>query len=409
MRFSDLTIESLTSVVTNKSRTFLLLLGLVIGIASVATVVSVGDGATIVIGQLFKGYSPASIEVKPNYNIIWKNNYRLATFNRDDLRDLNNKIDSIKGIVPAVFAKKKVFHKTHKMETEVMGTYPMFFKIREMDIEAGRIFNMEDDHQLRKVAVIGQELKQNLFGRSPAVGEFISIKGWGKVEVIGVLKELEMNSVANKISGRKAHDEYVFMPVSTINRRLGQDFKIRFLQAEAISVDQVEIAKAEILGVLRYNHGKFDGKYDKFKVETLSGVLDTVRTAISTLTGFIACIAGISLVVAGVGVMNIMLITVKERTREIGTRKALGAAPHIILNQIILETILLCGSGGIVGAVVSAIAVKIIAHMTDWPSVLNVKMVILSVSLSVITGLVFGLIPASRASDMDPVEALRYE
>ena len=409
MRFSDLTTESLTSVITNKSRTFLLLLGLIIGIASVATVVSVGDGATSVISELFKGYSPSTIEVKPNYNVIWKNNYRLASFTRDDLRDLNNKVESIKGIVPAVFAKKKVSYKTHKMDTQIMGTYPMFFKIREMEIESGRFFNMEDDHQLRKIGVIGQELKQDLFGRGPAVGKFISVKGWGKIEVVGVLKELELNSVANKISGQKAHDEYVFMPVSTINRRLGQNFKIRFLQAEAVSEREVEIAKAEILGVLRYNHGKFEGKYDKFKVESLVGLLNTIRTTISTLTGFIACIAGISLVVAGVGVMNIMLITVKERTREIGTRKALGAAPHIILNQIILETILLCGSGGIIGAVVSAIAVKIIAHVTDWPSVLNVKMVILSVSLSVITGLVFGLIPASRASDMDPVEALRYE
>ena len=409
MRFSDLTVEALTSVVTNKSRTFLLLLGLVIGISSVVTVVSVGDGANKVIDELFQGYGPNTIEVSPDYNIAWKNNYRVATFTREDLRDLNSKVNSIKGIVPAVFCDKKISYKTNKMKTKLMGTFPMFFKLKKMEIEAGRFFVMEDDKQLRKVAVIGQELKQQLFGRGPAVGKFIKIQKMGKVEVIGVIKDLEVNSIVNKLSGSGAHNEYVFMPASTIKRRLGQNTRIKFLQAEANSQEEVEKAKAEILGVLRYNHGKFEGKYDKFKVEAMKTLLDTTRSASATLTGFIACIAGISLVVAGVGVMNIMLITVKERTREIGTRKALGAAPHVILNQIILETILLCGSGGIIGAIVSAIAVRVIAHFSEWPSMLNVKMVILAVSLAVFTGLIFGLIPASRASDMDPVEALRYE
>jgi len=157
------------------------------------------------------------------------------------------------------------------------------------------------------------------------------------------------------------------------------------------------------------NHGKWDGKHEKFTIQEMGAVLSMIDTTTGTITAFISIIAGIALVVAGIGIMNIMLVSVKERTREIGTRKALGAKQASILNQFVVETLLLCGLGGLAGVGLAAGAISLVAKLSSWPALISWGVVRLSVILSLTTGLIFGLYPASRAARMDPVEALRYE
>lgn len=410
MTFSDTFQESVQAITTNKSRSVLLLLGLVIGISAVVTVVSIGDGAAVVISDILGGFGSKTIMIMPNWNAMEGKGRRgrLEEITRQDIKDLNEKVPALRGVTPQITTEVDLRRGFREERVQLMGTLPLFLEVNDLQIAEGRGLWDGDDEYMQKVAVIGADLKKSLFGASEAVGEMITLTGYGEVQVIGVLRYKEMNAIAAMADFDNSYNNTLFVPASTVERLGGSSF-IYFLQGEAVSEERVEEAITDILAILRYNHGQFEGKKDKFTAEAMGALIDTIGSTIKTLTLFISFIAGISLVVAGVGVMNIMLVSIKERTREIGTRKALGAAPYVILNQIMLETILLCGSGGIAGAALSAAAVHIIAHFSGWPALINMKMMIVSIVLALVTGLTFGLIPASRAADMDPVEALRYE
>jgi putative ABC transport system permease protein len=190
---------------------------------------------------------------------------------------------------------------------------------------------------------------------------------------------------------------------------VGGSSQIFFLTGEAVSAEKIDDARQQIMSILERNHGKWDGKVEKYIVQEMGQVLAMIDTATGTLTTAISIIAGIALLVAGIGIMNIMLVSVKERTREIGVRKALGATQASILNQFLLETLVLCGGGGLFGVGFAIAAIQLVAAITKWPAMVSLSVIQLAVILSLVTGLVFGLYPASRAARMDPVEALRYE
>ncbi len=410
MNFSDLFRESFSAISTNKSRSLLLLMGLVIGIAAVVTVVSIGDGASVVIQDLLGGYGSKSILIIPNWSVIEESRgeYDYEELTREDVTALNEQVSALVGVTPQISMELPVRRGGKEETVQIMGTLPLFLEVNGLEVAEGRGLWAGDDKFMRKVALIGADLKETLFGTEEALGQLIRLPGVGEVRVVGVLKRKEQNVIASVANFDNTYNNTLFVPAATVERLGGSSF-IYFLQGEAVSEDRIDEAVADILAILRYNHGKYGGVHDKFMVESMGGLIDTIGSTIKTLTLFISFIAGISLVVAGVGVMNIMLVSIKERTREIGTRKALGAAPYVILNQIMLETVMLCGTGGLLGALLSAVSVHTIARYSGWPGLINGKMLIVSVALSLVTGLIFGLIPASRAADMDPVEALRYE
>lgn len=410
MKALDLLREALSAIARNKSRTALTLLGIIIGVGAVVTVVGVGDGAKRVIGDLLGSFGSRSIIVLPNQTVIRESDgrFRPEEITRDDIRMINQQATAVQAVTPQIQTNLDASYDGTVRRVRLLGTLHHFLDAQGMTVSRGRFLRPEDDAYMRKVGVLGAEAAEGLFGPEDPIGEFVDIGGITQVEIIGVLEREERSFISTVSSFDTTSNNTIFVPASTVER-VGGSSEIFFLIGEARTEESIDEAKRQILNILTVNHGKWDGRYEKFAIQEMGAVLDTIDTTTATLTAFISIIAGIALLVAGIGIMNIMLVSVKERTREIGTRKALGAKQASILNQFVVETLMICGGGGILGVALAAGAIEIIAYLSEWPALVSWGAVQLSVLLSLATGLIFGLYPASRAARMDPVEALRYE
>ena len=410
MKILDLLREALASIARNKSRTALTLLGIIIGVGSVVTVVGVGDGAKRVIGELLGSFGSTSLIVMPNQSAMRESDgrFQMEEITREDIRLINQEASAVKAVTPQIQLDVTAQYGAEREPVRLIGTLHQFLEAQGMTVARGRFLKPEDDTYMRKVGVLGADIAERLFGDADPLGKFVGIEGITQMEIIGVLEREEKSFISTVSDFDTTSNNTIYVPAATVERVGGSSY-IYFLLGEARSEERVDEAKRQILSILTVNHGRWDGKYEKFAIQEMGAVLDTIDQTTQTLTAFITIIAGIALLVAGIGIMNIMLVSVKERTREIGTRKAIGAKQAAILNQFVLETLLICGGGGVVGVGIAAIAIRVIAHLSGWPAVVSWGAVQLSVMLSVATGLIFGLYPASRAAHMDPVEALRYE
>jgi putative ABC transport system permease protein len=409
MGFLSLLREALSAIAANRSRTALTLMGIIIGVGAVITVVGVGDGAKIVIGDLLGSFGSRTLLVVPNETAIRNSQrrYRYEEITREDISAINAEADAVKAVTPQITLEVLASYGGRNEDVQIMGTLHHYLAAENLSLERGRFLIPEDDLYLRKVGVLGAKIAGTLFGDEDPLGRFVRIETF-EMEVVGVLEEEKASFISTVSEIDTSNNNMIFVPASTIGRITGSSM-IYFLIGEAVDEDSIDTAKRQIMAILNANHGKWDGQHEKFAIQELGAVLETVNTATGTLTGFISVIAGIALLVAGIGIMNIMLVSVKERTREIGTRKALGAKQSSILNQFVLETLILCGGGGLIGVGLAATCVTIIAQLSSWPALISWSAVRLSVILSLLTGMVFGLYPASRAARLDPVDALRYE
>jgi putative ABC transport system permease protein len=290
----------------------------------------------------------------------------------------------------------------------LFGTMHQYLTASKLVVRKGRFLDADDDTFMRKIGVLGFDLAGSLFGSADPIGQFVRINNMVEVQIVGVLEKEEKSFISTVSDFDTSNNNRLFVPSSAIER-VGGNSQIYFLIGEAVSTDKIDDATQEILAVLDKNHGKWNGTVEKYFVQQMGQVIAMIDTATGTLTAAISIIAGIALLVAGIGIMNIMLVSVKERTREIGVRKALGAKQSSILNQFLLETLVLCGGGGLFGVAFAVLAIHLVASITKWPALISGSVIELAVILSLVTGLVFGLYPASRAARMDPVEALRYE
>jgi putative ABC transport system permease protein len=297
--------------------------------------------------------------------------------------------------------------------TRIVCVSADFFPMEKLYLDRGRMFNSEDDRTMRLAAIIGVNIADKLFGTPGSanyvdpIGKRIKIGAFGEVEVIGLLKRENASLLASFDSYDSTNNGTVFIPFSTSNR-MGGSVQTYDLRVEAVSVEKVEAANQGILSVLSVNHGNWDGK-PKFDIQTGKSAISEVDKMTAIVTTFIAAVAGISLIVAGIGVMNVMLISVKERTREIGTRKALGARGAWIGRQFLIESLVVCLSGGTAGVLLATLVAVVITHFTFLPAVVPSNTIPLSLILSTSVAFAFGWLPARRASKMDPCEALRYE
>lgn len=412
MNFRYLFKTAFSGLKTNKSRSALTILGIVIGITAIMMVMSLGEGAqNLILGQI-QSIGSKTIAIAPGRHPKGPTDV-FSTFTDSlkpkDLTALARKenVPHLTNVMPITFGSESLAFENETHRSTIFGTTDLFAKIYDMYPDQGRLFGDEEIKSYADVVVLGSKVKEELFGENDAVGQKVKIKG-RNFRVIGLLPQKGQFSFLN-------FDDSAIIPYTTAQRYI---FGIRYfhrLVAEVDTEENINQTVADIKMTLRQSHGITDPAKDDFFVETQADAMEMVSTVTSALTLFLAAVAAISLVVGGVGIMNIMLVSVTERTREIGLRKALGATKRNILLQFLLEAVFLTTVGGIVGIafgagfsfIASVILIQTVS--SGWRFAFPVMAALLGLGVSAAVGLVFGLYPAHQAAKKSPIEALRYE
>ncbi|HAM88403.1 MAG: Export ABC transporter permease protein [Candidatus Falkowbacteria bacterium GW2011_GWC2_38_22] len=403
------------ALLTNKMRSFLTMLGIIIGVGAVIVIMAVGAGAQSLILNQVSALGTNIVGVLPGNSgndgpptsvmgIV------ITTLTYDDALALAQKINvpDIMDVVAYSTTAATLEWGTNSFIGTLSGCTTGYMAVEGGELAEGRFFTKDEERNLSKVIVLGSDVKNDLFGDSEAVGQRIKIKTHS-FEVIGVMKERGTVAFQN-------YDNKILVPIKTVQKLIAGVDHISLLRAKINSSENVKKAIDDMKATLRERHDISDssGASDDFTVSSAAQALDMITTITNALKYFLAAMAAMSLIVGGIGIMNIMLVSVSERTREIGLRKAIGAKNSNILNQFLLEAItitVLGGVFGIIGGVFVSFLVALIANYLeyDWSFVISPLSIVLAVGVSAIVGLVFGVYPASKASKLQPVEALRYE
>lgn len=412
MNLRQLGKTSLTGLGTNKSRSFLTILGIVIGITAIIIVMSLGQGAqNLILGQI-QSIGSRVIAIVPGRQPTGPTDF-ISMFTDSlkgrDLVALQNKsnVPHATEIMPVVFGSEPASYQNQVYNPTIFGTTELFTQIYNISPAEGRVFTNDEVKGLADVVVIGSKVRTELFGTDPALGEKIRIKNH-TFRVIGIIGKVGQLSFLN-------FDQAVFLPYTTAQQYI---FGIKYFNRIAVEADSdatVNETVADITATLRNQHNITDPSKDDFFVETQESAMQMVSTILNVLTLFLAAVAAVSLVVGGIGIMNIMLVSVTERTREIGLRKALGATDRDILSQFLLEAVILTVIGGLIGIALGGLisfAVSFVlsrVYALNWQFTLPLTAVLLGLGVSSCIGLLFGIYPARQASKKSPIEALGYE
>ena len=396
---------ALTSLYANKMRSLLTMLGIIIGVGAVIALVSVGMGVRSNVTSSIASLGSNMLIVSPgssNRGGVRGAAGSMQTLKYDDAKAIKDKIKNIDFVSPSVSSSYQIVYGNNNWKTSVQGVTPEFMSIRSLTIGYGSFVSTDDMNKRNRVAVIGTTVASNLFAKDNPVGKNIRINNQ-PYKVIGLLESKGQSSVGQD------QDDVIYIPLTTAQERMLGITYVQSINVQVSSQEKMEQVQAEIENLLRSRHHILAGKEDDFHVRNLTSLMETVNQSTSMLTLLLGAIAGISLIVGGIGIMNIMMVSVTERTREIGIRKALGATFMNIMTQFLIESMVIGIIGGIIGIVFGCAASKIIAQLGDFTTVITITPIIVSFIFSVGIGLFFGIYPARKAAKLDPIEALRYE
>ena len=392
----------------NKLRAFLTMLGIIIGVAAVIAMVAIGQGSKKSIQDQLSSMGSNMITIRANSNSTVGGGARLEssalqTLTLDDIKAIENQATYINAISPAVQSRGQVINGALNWPTSMQGVAPDYFDIRDWKLKEGSFFGDEEVTGAAKVCVVGQTIVDNIFtpGDDP-VGKIIRYNKI-PIKIIGVLKEKGENAFGSD------QDDVILAPYTTVQKRIMAITYIQNIYASAINESSTEPATAEITQILRTSHKLTPADEDDFSVRTQAELINTFSSTSELLTVLLTAIAGISLIIGGIGIMNIMYVSVTERTKEIGLRMSIGAKGIDILMQFLIEAILISITGGIIGVLLGIGATKVITSLLSWPTLVSESSILLSFAVCAITGVFFGYYPAQKASRLDPIEALRYE
>ena len=397
------------SLMRNKARSCLTSLGIIIGVGAVIAMVALGEGAKAQVMKTFASIGTNLIIVLPGSTSdqgARGGSGSKWTLTWDDLRAIQNEVPTVRRAAPVLRDGNQVISEGQNWKTQTWGTSPEYFEIRHWRVERGVTFNQAEVEGGLAVAVLGQTVAEKLFGPGvDPIGQIIRIKK-APFQVIGVLEKKGQSP-----SGQDS-DDGVYLPYTTFAAKIenaGAKYMNGIVFASATSFEDTERAARQLTNLLRDRHHIGRGEDDDFFVQTVSDMANAREEGIQTLTTLLASIALVSLIVGGIGIMNIMLVSVTERTREIGVRIAVGAKARNILAQFLIEALCLAVSGGLIGVASGVVTSRWLTAKFEWPTLISPEIVLISVCFAGVVGVVFGMYPAYKASRLDPIEALRYE
>ncbi len=406
MNYKNLIKVALKALSNNKFRGFLTMLGIIIGVGSVIAMLAIGQGSKRSIRAQISEMGSNMIMIHPGtgrFGGVRQSASSMQTLKIEDYRTIVNETSYISACSPSVNSSGQAIYGANNTPTTIYGINQDYMDIRKYTVSEGEMFTDQDVTRAAKVCIVGQTIVDNLFpnGEDP-LGKTIR---FGKIpfKIIGVLTPKGYNSMGMD------QDDLILAPYTTVQKRILAITYLQGIFASAITEELSDKAIDELTAILRQNHNIRPGEEDDFNIRSQEELSSMMSSTSDLMTVLLACIAGISLLVGGIGIMNIMYVSVTERTREIGLRMSIGAKGRHILWQFLIEAVIISVVGGIIGVLLGIGAAAAIKYIAGWPVFVQPYSVILSFAVCTVTGIFFGWYPAKKASNLDPIEAIRYE
>ncbi len=392
------------SLMGNKMRSLLTMLGVIIGVGAVITMISIGRGAKADISDRIKSLGSNVLSIRPGSQQFGMRHFgrgSMRTLKYEDAEMLEEKAEYLSSVAPEVRERAQVKYGNKNNNVEIIGTTPEYQRVQNSYVEKGSFFTESDVLYKEKVCVVGKTVVRDIFEETDPIGKQLRLNNVA-FRVVGVMQE-------KGSMGPWDMDNRIFIPLSTAQKRLfGTDY-VREISVEVRSKDDIEAAKAEIEKLMRRQHELAASKESDFNVGDQAEFLRTLEETGKSFTYLLAGIAAVSLIVGGIGIMNIMLVSVTERTREIGTRKAVGAKRRDILRQFLVESLVLSLIGGLFGIFMGIGGARLISRLAGWKTDVSFDAILLAFLFAACVGIFFGIYPARKAARLNPIEALRYE
>jgi putative ABC transport system permease protein len=389
----------------NKMRTVLTMLGIIIGVGAVIAMVALGRGAKAQVEARIAALGQNVIQIfsgSVNRGGVFSGFGGAGTLTVDDALAIQSEVPNVVAVSPEVRSGAQITYGENNWSTQIMGESVDYLTIRQWDVADGAMFTEADERSAAKVCVLGRTTADRLFVDEDPVGKTIRIKNV-PVKVLGVLKRKGASMFGQD------QDDTIIVPYTTGMKRFAGATTLRMIQASAASADQMVDVQNAITELLRQRHRIQAGRDDDFIIRNQQEITEAQTATTETMTALLAGVAIISLIVGGIGIMNIMLVSVTERTREIGIRMAVGARGHDILLQFLIEAVTLSSTGGVLGIALGLGAAEAITVIKKWPTLVSAESIMIAFVFSAAVGIFFGFYPARKASQLDPIEALRYE
>lgn len=400
--FGTTIILALREIRRHLLRSFLTILGIVIGVSAVVTMVTLGNGATQAVQKQISGLGANILQIRPGQGFgRGGGGPQPPDFKMEDVEAIREQIAGVRAVAPQAQSSGMAVRNAANWSTTINGTTDAFFTAQQWDLSAGRIFTPAEEQAGKAVCVIGNTVRQNLFRDEDPIGTRFRIRDVS-CEVIGLLATRGQGGFGDQ-------DDVVIMPIKAVQRRFSGNRDVRMILVAVDDDYDTAAIQASITGLLRERRNITGGKQDDFNIFDTKQISDTLQGTTKILTALLGAVAAVSLLVGGIGIMNIMLVSVTERTREIGIRLAIGAVGREVLLQFLVEAVVLACLGGVIGLLLALIASVVAAPQIGVPFIFDWKINLLAFAFSAAIGVIFGYFPARRAASLNPIDALRHE